>query len=275
MGSNTSQKNISLLTFNTLGTPFFAPDITKRFMKISQLIKKGDYDIVCLQEIFTYYHLYLFKKHLNNFPFVIYQKNPFGPCGGLVIFSKIAVEPLEFISYSHPNQAYVPLYTKLAQLGILSVNIKPYSIILCTTHLSSDTVHNLTPKNKLYELIKTQSEEATSVVNRYAKKGISLILTGDFNIAKDSLLYKNFITNTNVTDVFYKKKGITYDPKRINYFYKADADICDYIFTNLKNGKIKILSIDYAFTEKEILINSKKSYLSDHIALHCTLSVNK
>src|SRR6266404_5089093 len=159
MGSNKNQQRLSILSFNTLGTPFFAPYITKRYRKTAEIINNGDFDIVCLQEVFTYYHFFLFQKKLKQYPYAVYQKNPFGPRGGLAIFSKIPLIDPKFRSFSYPEKTFVPLYTKLAQQGILSAEIKELSLRIATTHFSSDTVHELTPANKLYNLIHSQSQQ--------------------------------------------------------------------------------------------------------------------
>ncbi|SRR6266568_2685885 len=273
MGNKRKQNKLSLLSFNTLGTPFFAPYITKRYRKTAQLINSGNFDIICLQEIFTYYHFYLFKKKLTNYPYAIYQKNPFGPRGGLVIFSKLPLSNLEFVSFSYPPKTFIPIYTRLAQQGILSAQIEDFSIRIATTHLSSDTIHNLTPKNKLYYLIKSQSQEVATVINRYAQEQ-SLILAGDFNIAKKSALYQEFLHKAQANDVFANDEKPTYFPDRVSYFYRAPADRCDYIFYKTRQKRIAVRSSGYEFVKDETLSNNKKSYLSDHIGLHCILEVN-
>jgi endonuclease/exonuclease/phosphatase family metal-dependent hydrolase len=274
MGAMKIQKKISLLSFNTLGTPFFAPYITRRYRKIAQHIADGDFDIVCLQEIFTYYHFSLFQKTLKEFPYTIFQKNPFGPRGGLVIFSKIPLTDPKFRSFSYPKNAFVPLYTKLAQQGILSAEIKELSLRIATTHFSSDTVHELTPANKLYNLIHSQSLQAAEFVNS-TKNSESLILAGDFNIAKQSLLYKEFVTSTKVVDTFGKDTTPTYLPDRVSYFYRSPAGRPDNIYIKSSRRNIKILKTGYEFTKLEKFSNNKESYLSDHIGLHCILEVNK
>src|SRR5579859_5047445 len=106
MGVFSKQTKLSLLTFNTLGTPLFAPDISKRYRRVAHLINIGDYDIVYLQEVFTYYHLYILKNILKNFPYVVYQKNSFGPKGGIVIFSKYKFVNSHFVPFPYPKGAY-------------------------------------------------------------------------------------------------------------------------------------------------------------------------
>jgi endonuclease/exonuclease/phosphatase family metal-dependent hydrolase len=265
---------LSLLSFNTLGTPVFAPYITRRYRKIAQLVTEGDYDIVCLQEVFTYYHFFLFQKALKKFPYAIYQKNTFGPKGGLVIFSKIPLTDPKFHSFSYPDKAFVPLYTKLAQQGILSAELKDKRLRIVTTHFSSDTVHDLSPANKLYTLIHSQSRQTAEFVNSIANVE-SLILAGDFNIGKYSKLYREFVTSTKVVDVFGKDDVPTYLPDRVSYFYRSPAGRPDNIYIKSARKNIKILKTGYAFTQLETLSNNKKSYLSDHIALHCILEVNE
>lgn len=269
------KNKLSLLTFNTLGTPFFAPNISKRYRRTAHLINSGDYDIVCLQEIFTYYHFYLFKTILTNFPYAVYQKNPFGPRGGLVIFSKYKLVNPQFKSYSYPQNTYVPLYTKIAQQGILKAEIEQTNIRIITTHLSSDNTHELTTENKLYNLIKSQSQEIADVINKYVADKKSLIIAGDFNIAKRSSLYTNFLKSTQVSDVFEKDEIPTYYPDRVSYFYQSPKSRCDFIFVKSAHKNFKILKTDAAFVEEEMLSNGKKSFLSDHIGLHCILEVNK
>lgn len=275
MGDTKPYIKISLVTFNTLGTPFFAPDITKRYREIAQLINNGPYDIVCLQEVFTYYHFFLLKKNLPFFPYVAYKKNLSGPKGGLVIFSKLPFSNKEFIAYSYPTNGYVPFYTKIAQHGILSIKIASSPLRICTTHLSSDIVHDLSPKNKLYSLVKHQSEEVAKIINDYTKKGEQLIIMGDFNIAKHSSLYKEFLKNAHVTDVFADDEQPTYYPDRINYFYRSPAGRIDYIFSKNFRRTASFQNIMSIFKDKVTFSKKKNAYLSDHIGLHCTLEANK
>jgi endonuclease/exonuclease/phosphatase family metal-dependent hydrolase len=274
MGDISKSKKLSIVTLNTLGTPFFAPDITKRYKKIANLISNENYDIVCLQEIFTYYHLFIFKNILKKFPFVAFQKNLFGPRGGLVIFSKQKLINTHFFTFSYPKGASVPFYVWLARQGIFSAEIEGTSLKIITTHLSSDETSYLTPQNKLYSLIKNELQETATLVNSGREKSHSLIITGDFNIAKNNGLYKQFMRDTKVIDVFEKKESPTYNPDRLPYFYNAPKSRIDYIFIKTTNKKIKVLNMDTVFSEQEKLSNGKKSFLSDHIGLHCILEVN-
>ena len=264
---------ISILTFNTLGTPFFAPDISKRFRRTAHLINIGDYDIVCLQELFTYYHFYTFKSILKNFPYAVYQKTSFGPRGGLAIFSKVPLVNPQYFSYTNPKNVFIPIYDKVVRHGILSAQLENTNIKIVTTHLSSDTTHVLTPENKLYPLISVQAKELADFIHK--NKSFSSIIALDFNIAKHSVLYEKFLKETSVSDVFDKDEVPTYYPDRVSYFYQSPQSRIDFIFVKSVHKNFKIIKTDTAFVEKETLANGKKSFLSDHIGLHCILEVNE
>lgn len=276
MTSSETKKQLSLVTFNTFGVPFFAPEMTKRYKYIAQEINRGLYDIVCFQEIFSYYNFYLMQRYLTNFPYVAYQKNILGPRGGLAIFSKYPLSDQAFYTYSFPANATTPFYTKIAQNGFLSCTVKDFSLRLCTTHLSSDLEHNLSSKDKLYELIRSQSQEAAAQMNLYAKEFSDVILTGDFNIAKHSQLYNAFLSRTQAKDIFAKDEQETYYRNRFKYVYTAHKSCrIDYMFIKSASRKVTAIKTDHMFTEPVAFSSGGKSYLSDHIGLHCTLRVNK
>ncbi|MGI8419910.1 MAG: endonuclease/exonuclease/phosphatase family protein [Candidatus Levyibacteriota bacterium] len=271
-----AKTQLSLLTLNTFGVPFFAPDITKRYKYIAQEINHGSYDIVCLQELFSYYNFYLFKKRLSSFPYVAYHKNILGPRGGLAIFSKYQLSEQEFFTYTHPANATIPFYTKIAQNGMLSATVKDFALKLCTTHLSSDLEHDLTSKNKLYKLIRSQSEEAARQMNKYSQKSPAVIVMGDFNIGKYSELYKSFLSTTQAKDIFAKEEAVTYYFNRFKYLYTAHTStVIDYMFLKTVSKKLTITKNAQVLTEPVRFAGGKKSYLSDHNGLHCILQVNK
>jgi len=78
----------------------------------------GDFDIVCLQEFLRIIHFYLFKK-AQKIPLRSLPKNiRSGPVEELVIFSKVPLTNVDFYHFHTPRNL-CPLYTKLAQQGIL------------------------------------------------------------------------------------------------------------------------------------------------------------
>lgn len=262
---------LKLLTFNTLGTPFFAKDITTRYKRTAEIINNSAIDIVCLQELFSVYNKYLFDKWLTNYPYKIAKYSPFGVYGGLAIYSKVPISFEEFHLYSYPQGTAIPFYTRLAKSGILVCKLQDVPLRLATTHLTTDTVHNITPKNKRYNLIRSQILQAADL---FTHNETSIVLTGDFNTAKNSMLYNEFLKTTDAIDSFSEFDDITYSPQRTPYRFPAEvASRIDFIFYKQHKNRIKMSEKSHMFTEKEVLSDGKSSYLSDHIGLTTTLEL--
>lgn len=262
---------LKLLTFNTLGTPFFAKDITQRYKKIAEIINDSNTDIVCLQEIFSFYNQYLFKKWLTGYPYKIAKPSPFGLHGGLAIYSKVPIDYVRFHRYIYPEGIAIPFYTRLARSGFLVCKLREIPLILATTHLTTDTIHDLTPANKRYRLIRSQILQAADV---FKEQENSVILTGDFNTGKDSMLYKEFLRVTGVKDTFATHNEITYSPERTPYRFPAEeSSRIDYIFYKQNKLKIQPTELTYMFKDQVTLFKGKQSYVSDHIALSATLKL--
>jgi hypothetical protein len=62
----------------------------------------GDADVVCCQEVFTYWHLRLPVRRMRSFRRVSYRPGPFGPNGGLVTFSLRPVSGTAFRHFGRP-----------------------------------------------------------------------------------------------------------------------------------------------------------------------------
>lgn len=262
---------LNLITFNTLGTPFFAPNIAARYKKTAEIIKNNDVDVVCLQEIFSHYNRYLFDRELKSFPYRIYKTFPLGVYGGLAVYSKVPLTFEKFFVYSHPKEVFIPVYTRLAHNGILVSKFKDIPLTLAVTHLTSDNVHDLTPKNRFYTLIKSQLNEAAAEFNKLAEDN-NVLLVGDFNTKKDSQLYNEFVKTTDAQDLFAHDNRPTYTPDRVKYPFPTHAHSrIDYMFYKGKH-KLKTGNSGLVFADIVEFSKNKKGYLSDHIGLKTTLS---
>ncbi len=265
---------LSLLNFNTLGTIFFAPNITKRYKKIAEEITKRDIDIVHLQEISTYFNLSILKKHMHAYPYCIYKKGVVGPKGGLVIFSKYPIKNIHYYTYNAlGSYRNVTFYTKLIRNGILSCDLTDIPLKLMNTHLVTDFNSALSPDNNFYYLVEGQIMETICEVKRAHDKN-AVIISGDFNMSPQSPLYKKFRGQTGCIDPFSTKPHDTYYPDRIDYTFKAAASAqIDYIFLAQKTKKFDTIETDYMFEEKVRLDRKHTSYLSDHSGLFIRFSL--
>lgn len=267
---------LSVVTFNTQGTPFFSPDITARYKTFSKLLNKENPDIICFQEIATYYHLWLLKKYLN-YPYFIYKNSFHGPKGGLVIASKVPLEYAGFKNFttlgSFNNISFI---SRIVQNGMLLATVKDQSLLIINTHTFSDFEFEWSPTNQLYRYVKAQVEQIASEVKEQKDNYDNLILTGDFNMKKNSRLYKYLLKETGVTDIFKTESIPTYYKERLDYKFPGKiSDRIDFIFITSKTKKKVTSTNRHLFTEKVLLSNKTKSFLSDHIGLQAIISFEK
>lgn len=265
----------SLINFNTLGTPVFAPDITSRYKKTAEIINAENVDIVCLQEIQTYYHLYLFKKYLKNFPYIVYEKFLYGPKGGLVIFSKLPVVSPHFREFTALGEFNnITFYSQLLRNGILTCQLKDKPVTIATTHLTCDYFFDWAPENKLYKTVAQQITDITHEIMPVLEKEKSIILTGDFNSKKGGRLYTSFLKETHLIDAFSDMETPTYDPTRIRYTFMANRSArIDHLFYAKGKAHLTLHKHEQIFEKRELIGKNKSSHLSDHIGLKVNFDI--
>lgn len=270
-----TKSHLSLLTFNTLGTPFLAPMISQRYHKIAEILNNEPIDIICFQEVQTYYHLHLLKSRLKNFRHVSYQRFLYGPKGGLAVFSKLPFENKEYMNFSQlgslKNSTF---YSRIVRNGILVSKLKNLPMHIINTHLTTDFEFDWSPKNKYYGIIREQVREAAELVNKLSTGKQHIIITGDFNIRKNSKLYNTFLKLADVEDVFEKHISPTYSPERLNYLFKAKrSERVDYVFLKKIKPEMQVLSTSHMFENRIRLKNRINSFLSDHVGLKVDFTI--
>lgn len=260
--------SFSLLSFNTLGSPFLAPEISLRYKKIAEIINKNNIDIICFQEVFSYNKIHLLQKELSLYHYCLFKKHFYGARGGLVIFSKIPIEFVTYYDFKNLGKIYdSSSYSLFVKNGILVVKLKTFPLMIADTHLITDYEFDYSEDNKYYSLVKKQVYEAASFINTLTQNN-SVLLAGDFNMRSGSQLYKAFLKETKAVNIFQNYTTPTYFPNRLDYRFKAKkAERIDYIFYLHKKRKIPNFRTKHLFT-KEVSVSSGKSlYLSDHIGL--------
>jgi hypothetical protein len=78
---------VTVASLNTRGIPLTGAQLAGRYAAIGAGFDAGDADVVCCQEVFTYWHLRLLVRRMRSFRRVSWRPGPFGPDGGLVTFS--------------------------------------------------------------------------------------------------------------------------------------------------------------------------------------------
>ncbi len=79
---------VTIASLNTRGIPLTGSQLAERYAAIGAGFDAGDADVVCCQEVFTYWQLRLLVRRMRSFRQVSWGPGPFGPYGGLVTFSR-------------------------------------------------------------------------------------------------------------------------------------------------------------------------------------------
>ncbi len=272
--NNANTMRLSCLCFNLLGAPFIAPRTSLRFKKIAEIIESSQVNIVCLQEVMTYYHLFLLKRHLPSYTNVLYKKFFYGPKGGLVIFSKIPLEKVAYKTYSKlGNFKNKSIYSKFVRNGVLLCKVKNMPLFILNTQVITDFEFDWSSQNRFYQSVSSQVDEAAKIINNLSEKGHAVLAAGDFNIAKGAKLYLDFLNNSKAVDLFGHYSHPTYYRDRLNYLFKGKkSDRIDFIFLKNNKRKIDVISTSHILDKEVRLPNGSESFLSDHIGLKVDLS---
>ena len=254
---------LTIASLNTRGVPLTGSRLAERYAVIGAGFDAGDADVVCCQEVLTYWHLRLLMRQMRSFRQVSYRPAPFGPAGALVTFSRRPVSGTAFRRFGRPPPTSgVPRASRLqARLkGALVTRLAEPELCVINTHPVANHDGDWSKANRYYPLHRAQFAVLARVVNDAAPRAV---VCGDFNIYRESPLFGEFTAATGLADGF---EGVCPPTFRAEYLPAGATPHCiDFILTA---GEVKVESVALAFAEKEPL-----GYVSDHIGLRARLSL--
>ena len=254
---------LTIASLNTRGIPLTGSQLAERYAVIGAGFDAGDADAVCCQEVFTYWHLRLLVRRMRSFRQVSYWRAPAGPAGGLVTFSRRPVSGTAYRRFGRPPRAPgVPWASRFqASLkGALVTRLARPGLCVINTHPVANHDGDWSKPNRFYPLHRAQFAVFAQVVN---EAGPRAVICGDFNIARESPLFGDFMAATGLADAF---RGACPPTFRAEYLPAGATPHCiDFILTA---GEVTAENTALVFAEKEPL-----GYVSDHIGLRARLSL--
>jgi sphingomyelin phosphodiesterase 2 len=254
---------VTIASLNTRGIPLTGSQLAERYAAIGAGFDAGDADVVCCQEVLTYWHLRLLVRRMRSFRRVSYRPGPFGPYGGLVTFARRPVSGTAFWRFGRPPPAPgVPRTSRLqARLkGALVTRLARPGLCVINTHPVANYDGDWSEANRFYPLHRAELAVLARVVN---EAGPRAVVCGDFNVARESALFGEFVAATGLADAF---GGVCPATFRAEYLPAgATAHCIDFILTG---DEVTAESAAVVFAEKEPL-----GYVSDHIGLRARLSL--
>ena len=254
---------LTVASLNTRGIPLTGSQLAERYAVIGAGFDARDADVVCCQEVLTYWHLRLLVRRMRSFRRVSYRPGPFGPNGGLVTFARRPVSGTAFRRFGRPPRAPgVPRASRVqARLkGALVTRLARPELCVINTHPVANHDGDWSEANRFYPLHRAEFAVLARVVN---EAGPRAVVCGDFNVSRESSLFGDFMAVTGLADAF---GGVCPATFRAEYLPAGATPHCiDFILTA---GEVKAESTGLVFAEKEPL-----GYVSDHIGLRARLSL--
>jgi endonuclease/exonuclease/phosphatase family metal-dependent hydrolase len=258
---------VAVVTLNTRGVPVIGSDLAGRYAAIGAALAVGDADVVCFQEVITWWHLRLLWPRMRSFPHASFRASRAGPAGGVVTFSRLPLSGTVYHGFGVPPEA--PDISKGIRLraglkGALVTRLESPGLSVVNTHPVANWDGDWSQSNRFYPLHRAQLAVLAQVMRDVAGPAV---LCGDFNLARDSSLFDEFMAGTGLADAFEGKCPPTF---RAEYLPPGKPPHCiDFILTA---GGVKAEDATVVFAEKEPLPGGP-GYVSDHVGLRASLVV--
>ncbi len=264
---------ITLATLNTLGNPFQVDNLILRYGAIASFFDASDIDVVHFQEVFSYPHLLILKRKLKEYPYCIYRKGYLGPKGGLVTFSRVPLEFVNYVSFTKKHLVYLKksIFTQLVVKGILETKVKNSNVYLTNLHMSAVYDGDWSNTGVYVKRLASEISEFNAYLAHLPKEGRITIISGDFNTAKESNFYNKLIQNSLIYDPFEKSNKPTFHPEFLPIGRKNNC--IDYIFIHGNKKNYFVLDRKRILEEKIPLNTKLINFASDHVGLQVTIEL--
>ena len=300
--------SLKILTLNTAMLPEYPifkeePGKYERAKKLAALINKENYDIVCLQEVFSEEIREIFYSKLKTkLPFVRKKSGEDGlwvQDSGLFFASKYRfIGNTGFIEFEYGNTADTDTQAKkgifFSRIDLGFAGYPGVQLYCLNTHLQSGRSHRDERRNQLREINNLMSDLFLKLP--FPENGkvyadvLCIMLFGDLNVIGDSEEYEDMLNALSYPRDLFKKSnlsavGFTWDGKSNSFIKDNDPDDhdqerLDYALafdtapvrhedwrkTNLKN--IKCLSCNV-----KMFKDSNGNDLSDHYGLETVIDL--
>jgi exonuclease III len=262
--------SLRVASFNVCGLPSRLAPMVERAAEFGRRIEESDIDVVNLQEIWGPRTLTLVRAHLASYPFVAWRRSLAGrPAGGLVTFSR---RPLGTVSYTS-FRGVVPRsggagFRVLGAVnstlqGILTVELAGLGVVVANAHLTANKDGTWSATNRYHSLQRAQVDVLQATLARTRRDADLVVVTGDFNIPGDSVLYSEIVAGWR--DPFPTTEPATYHVEFLPSGSRGRR--IDYILIAGDEVGFPVLDAAPLFAEPVTTADGGRLYLSDHVAL--------
>ena len=256
---------VTVMSLNTRGVPVFGSQLADRYAAIGEAIDVGDADVVCFQEVFSWWHLRLLARRMRSFGHVSFRPSPAGPAGGLVTFSRLPVSGTAYQGFGMPQAAAGisrAARFRAALKGVLVTRLARPVLCVVSTHPVANRDGDWSEAGRFYPLHCAQLDILAEVVRGAPAP---LVVCGDFNVDRDSPVFGRFVVAAGLADAFEGSCPATF---RAGYLPAGATPRClDFILTG-SGVKAEAAAVVFAGTEP---LPGGPGHVSDHVGLRASL----
>jgi exonuclease III len=258
---------LTVATLNTRGIPVLRSRLAERYHAIADTFEAAAIDVVSFQEVFTYYHLRQLTRRMPSFRYVSYRRSVAGPAGGLATLSRSAIAgsgyqrfPMQRATAGLPRLTPFMAWMK----GALVTRLLHPRICVVNTHPVANLDGDWSSSNRFYPVHRDQLTRLTQILGAISEPSV---VCGDFNIARESTLHRDFMSDTQLVDAFEGRCPPTFHAEYLN---PGESPQCiDFV---LITDRVEVESADVLLTGLEPLPGGP-AYVSDHLGLRATVLV--
>jgi exonuclease III len=253
------REQVSIATLNTRGTPLRGSQLAHRYRAIGAYFDGSDVEVVNFQEVHTYYHLRLLRTAMPSYG-VSFRPSLVGPAGGVVTFVRRSVGAKAYrrlpIGAGHDVRRWPR--TKARFKGVLLTRLD--DLWIANTHLLANTAGDWSDESRFTPIHRGQLDALARVLESLDGP---VVLCGDFNVARDSAPYDEFLKRTALVDAFNGECPPTFHAE---YLGAGKTPHCiDFILTR----GLEVESAEQILIDK-VNLPGGPAYVSDHVGLRAS-----
>ncbi|XP_008548346.1 putative neutral sphingomyelinase isoform X1 [Microplitis demolitor] len=270
-----------VLTLNCWGIPYVSKNRKERMHAISDRLSSSDYDVVCLQEVWSIKDFNMIKNKVKKklmYSHYFYS----GVLGsGICIFSKFPIQDVIFHKWSlngyvhkiHHGDWFGGKGVGLCRLKVYDANVNVYVAHL---HAEYDS------ENDEYSAHRVLQAFDMAQFIRMTEQGADVtILGGDLNTGPQDLAYRIISGIPSLVDTCsscYSDKGTSecannsYTPRKVANQSPKGKRIDHILYLGSKKFKVEVISCQQPFPER---IPDKNFSYSDHEAVAVEFKLTK
>lgn len=255
---------ISIATLNTNGAVWDLIGLLYRYREIAKYFENSKIELIHFQEVLTYFHLIILKFFLRHYPSCSYKPYLIGPKGGLVTFSRRKIMASSHFSFERKRVPWAgKLRGMIVQNGMHLTQIEGLGVDFINLHLTVVANHDWNRESTYFAELLSEIRQLHALL---VKSQALVVITGDFNISKNSDLYHELSEQKGLRDVF---KNYDFPTVHRTWTRKSGKpQTVDYVFTYGKSDLLRPVRTQAIFARK----TPRLGFVSDHLGLTANLA---